>query len=368
MANVLDYVKKNGKKSFEELPYNEVDNVIFAALSYVDFDGIIENGYKKIRLEEAGKEFFKKYTKKELNNNILGIQAAIKIFTAIYKENRYKDLLVYNYSCKCDNTKQFSALFIDLDSKYTYVSFEGTDDLISGWKEDAQMTYRFPVPAQSEAIKYINRTITPFSKRKYIIGGHSKGGNLALVASMYANPLIKRKIVSVVMNDSPGLKKKQIESRYYKSILKRLKMIIPNYSVVGLMLRHNDNYHVVLSDKNGFMAHNVLSWQVRGISFIESKLSDFSKNLDQLLTKWLDTYNDAERKKFVEDLFDVFERAGIDSLLEIKASTLPSLMSILRESKKISPISKQMIRELVKFLIDFFKQESTNFIQSKIPW
>lgn len=334
MGNIIHYIETNGKKTMEELPYNEVDGLIFSVLSYIDFDGILDDELEtRITLESAANQFFTKYTQKEIDNNILGMPDAIHMFKKMKNSVRYQHLLLYNYVYKCDDFKQFSALFIDLDASTTFISFEGTDDLVSGWKEDAALSYQFPVPAQREAIKYINRSIPVFSKRKYILGGHSKGGNLALVAAMYANPLIKRKIKKVINHDGPGLRKKQIESRQYKKILPLYEMIIPNYSVIGLLLRHRDDYKVVKSTKKGIMAHNFIYWEVRDNQLVEAKLSSFSKKTDKIITDWLNTYNDEMREKFVREVFAIFKRARIESLLEIKASTLPNILNIIRESK-----------------------------------
>ena len=345
MSNILDYIKKYSKLSFDELSYNECDEIIFSMISYVNFDGILDHErYKKIKLSEVAKEFFSKYTKKEINKNILGVQTAIKTLDAIKDSKRYKDLDLYNYSYKCDSTKQFSALFIDIDQDKTFISYEGTDDLISGWKEDAAMSYEFPVPAQREAIKYINRKIPIFSKRKYIIGGHSKGGNLALVSAMYANPLIRKKIIKVINFDGPGLKKKQIESRHFKRILPIYQFVIPNYSVVGLLLRHVDNYRVILSNKKGINAHNIIFWQIMDTKLVDANLSSYSKKVDKIITDWLDKYNDNQRKQFVYELFEIFNRCNIDSLLDIKESTLPSIINILKESKKLNTETKDMLQ------------------------
>lgn len=367
MANIIDYIKSSGSKNFNELPFNEVDNVIFASLAYLNLDGIVNSGYKEpVTIEQAGTKFFKKYTKKDFHHNVFAVQSSIKIFSSIYMRPRYKDLKLYNYVYKGDNTKQFSSLFIDLSKRYTYISFEGTDDLVSGWKEDARMAYEFPIPSQKEAIKYINHFISPLSRKKYIIGGHSKGGNLALVASMYANHLIKHKIVKIYMNDAPGLKTKQLNSKAYRSIQSRIEQIIPNHSIIGLTLRHTNDYHVILANKTGLMAHNIIYWQTANDKFIATTLSPFSKNLDKVLTNWLDSYTDEERKELVEDLFDILSRAGITSLLEIKASKIPKILAILKESKKISSESKKRIRGLIKILLTFFKEESVDFFHRKI--
>ena len=296
----------------------------------------------------------------------MGIQAAIEIFKVVYKLPRYKDLLCYNYRYIRSENEQFSALFIDISKHLTYVSFEGTDDLISGWKEDAELAYKFPVSAHRDAIKYINRKITPFSKRKYIIGGHSKGGNISLVAGMYANALISSKISSIYSFDGPGLRRDQINSRQFKRIKSKYHLIVPNYSVFGLMLRHPNPTKVVLSDHAGIIAHNCLFWNIDDDEFIETELTEFSKAVDKAITNWLDSYNDIERKKFVEDVFMIFERAGIDSLVDIKAQMLPKAITILRESMGISKTSKKMINVLIKFLFDNLKESASLAIKSKI--
>ena len=49
---------------------------------------------------------------------------------------------------------------IELNKNQVYVSFEGTDHLIGGWKEDFMMSYMFPIPSQKMAISYVNRKFT----------------------------------------------------------------------------------------------------------------------------------------------------------------------------------------------------------------
>lgn len=366
MGNILNYVKKYGAKTFEEEPINRIDEVIFSIISYIDFDGIVEDKPKeKVRLADAADLFFEKYTKKDINKNVLGIQVAIKIFSAIRNTSRYQDMLLYNYSYKRNNSQQFSAIFINVDSEYTYISFEGTDELVSGWKEDFEMSYKFPIASQKDAIRYLNRRVKLFSRRKYVICGHSKGGNLALVAAMYANPLIRRRIVKVISHDGPGLKNRQFMSRQYRRIKPIYNLIIPNYSVVGLLLRHDTDYQVILSNKNGIMAHNVLSWQTSDNDFVSSHLSSYSTKIDEIISSWLDKYNDEEREAFVKEVFAVFKRANIDSLVDIKESALPNIINIIHETKYLNKETRTMIHELVLFFIDYIKRDATSFFHSK---
>lgn len=358
MSNIISYINRYGNLGFDELKYNEADSLIFSMLSYVDFDGILENNkYEKIPLKEAANTFFKRYSKKELMDNVYGVTSAIKIFSYIKDEKRYKDLKLYNYSYKRNSDKQFSALFIDIDDQTTFISFEGTDDLISGWKEDFQMTYTFPVPAQREAIKYINKSISLLSKRSFILGGHSKGGNLALVAGMYASPLRKNKIKKIISYDGPGIPTEQIESKYYRAIESKLELVIPNYSLIGVLLKHKKAFTVISSMRSGPMGHNVLFWEVKGTRFVRSELSKSSIEYEKIVNKWLDKYSDEERKHMITELFDVFKRAKIDSLTDIKLKNLPLIFKIIEESKKLDEETKTMITTLVNFFVEYFKEE-----------
>lgn len=364
MGTIQSYIKKFGHLSFKELEFNDVDNVIFAVLSYLDFDGIIDI-FKKVSLNSAARSFFSKYGMKEINKNIISVKNAAKVLDLIKDTNRYSNLLLYNYVYKCNYEKQFSAMFIDIDEALTYISFEGTDDKVSGWLEDGALSYQFPIPAQREAIKYVNHNISIFSKRKYILGGHSKGGNLALVAGMYANPLIRGKIIKIISNDGPGLRLKELESKKYKKIEDIYDLIVPEYSVVGLLLQHKEPMHVIGANKKGLMAHNAGFWEVEGVSLKPAKLSDFSKKVDNIIKRWLKNYNMQERKEFLADIADILDSAGIDSLLDIKASMLSSLVKLIKESSRLDKRSKDIIMDFVNIIMVSLKEDVKSAIKAK---
>lgn len=349
MANIFDYIKNYGDKSFSEKGFNEVDNLIFSSLAYIDYKDILV--HKKISVNSCATEYFEHHTKKEIKGFVLAARDAVEVLESIKDTKRYKDLMLYNYTYQYSSDLQFSCLFIDIDKNLTYISFEGTDDLVSGWREDFELAYKFPIASQKAAIKYINSHISPFSLRKYIIGGHSKGGNIALVAAMYANPLIRNKIIKVYSNDGPGILKHEIDSKEYMRILPKYELIIPDSSVVGLLLRHKNDYVVVKSTNKGIMAHELTSWMVDEDYFKRVKLSMFSKRVDKSITEWLETYDLETREKFVKDLFSIFERANITSLLELKGRNLKNVLAILKESTKLSSESKKMISDLIRFIV-----------------
>ena len=350
--NLFSYIDKYGVYTFDEVPFNEVDNAIMASLSYVSLYGIVSpNRYNKITIRDAGNKYFELYPyKKKL---ILAVKQAVKMLRAIKDTRRYSDLYLYNYIYESGDEQQFSALTIEINPKLVYVSFEGTDHLVSGWKEDFMLTYKFPVKSQRRAIDYVNKNFF-FRRKEIILGGHSKGGNLALVAGMYANFWVRDRIIKVYNNDGPGLLREQYESKYYDNVKSKLVHIVPNYSIVGLLLIHDDNYIVVRSAKKGVLAHDLYNWVVKDKCFMRDELDSFSEVLDQEIVLWLNKYNRDERKRFVLAMFDIFERANIDSFVDIM-NNKRLILELIAESKEISEEDREMLRDFLSMIFKCFK-------------
>ena len=60
MANLLDYLDWRGDLTLEQAPFNEVDNLILAELSFVDFKGIVPPPGERdiVPLHQAAEAFF----------------------------------------------------------------------------------------------------------------------------------------------------------------------------------------------------------------------------------------------------------------------------------------------------------------------
>lgn len=357
--SIFDYIKKYGCYTFDEMEFNVVDNFIFSALAYSDLgDYVSGNRFNKRTIKNVGKDFFDDFDKKQ--KNITAVRVGIRVLREIKDTRRYGNIYLYNYSYIGDDRQQFCAVTIEINKKLVYVSYEGTDALISGWHEDFEMAYKFPVLSHKRAIDYLNRHFL-FNNKDIILGGHSKGGNLALVAGMYANFWVKDRIINIYMNDGPGLRKKEIESKYYKGIEHKIISIIPNYSMVGLLFRHGNNYRVVKSTKKSIQAHDMSTWIIDDKDIKETNISSFSKYLDEIMIKWLNNYNDEEREKFTESLFMVFDRASINSLVDI-LNNKKLLLNLIVETKGIDKKTRKMLKEFVYMLFSYFKEVKFNNI------
>ena len=222
MGGIEDYIKWRGDLTFEQSAFNEVDNLVLSQIAYVDFKNIIPaaGSKEKITLRQAAHDFFDLNDEEELQKVTSFIREAPFFMRIAAESRRFGDIVLSDYADVTDDheEKQFAAFCAELPDDTYYIAFRGTDDTIIGWKEDFNMGVMMPVPSQLEAVEYVN-TVMRWKRGKLRLGGHSKGGNLAIYAAVFAKPSIQRKVVKVYNNDGPGFTKEMIESEAYRKML-----------------------------------------------------------------------------------------------------------------------------------------------------
>lgn len=347
---IYEYIKEYGKYSFEEKEFNEADTVIFSAMGYADLEGIMTKSSKMTigEIAEAHKKLHKGRDK-----NIIAVRVAHKIFYEMQNTKRYKDCLVYNYDYIGNFDLQFGVFSIEYQKNKVYVVFEGTDQLFSGWIEDFMLSCEFPTISHKKAINYLNKHYT-FNNKELIVGGHSKGGNLALVAGMYANFIVRNKIKFICNADGPGLLDNEFYSNRFRDIKDKYIHIIPESSYIGLFLNHT-NDKIIKTSSKGLLSHAANYWLVDDNKFIEvNSLNSMSKALDEKLKNWLVKYNNQDKFNFVSNLDILLRRADVSSALEL-VSKNTKIFRLLRESKDMDEETKKIIKELLTIVIDCYK-------------
>lgn len=346
MNTIKNYIKYFKDVTFDESPFNDVDNLILCSLTYLDFESFIND---KMTIGNLGKLYFQVIDYKSIKNQPFIVRRTIDNFELLFNGKRYRDIIISDYVKIVDKEKQFGAMTFHLPNNLTYVAFEGTDDSVIGWKEDFDMMYKFPVPSQKMAIDYINKVIK-FSYKKVIVGGHSKGGNLAMTASMYARGYIKRKIVKVYNNDGPGFRKAEIESKEYHELLPKLKMFIPEEATIGLLLRNKENYTVIKSSGKSFLQHDINNWNCYGPILIKGTIKEESKSLEKRILDWLEIHNDEKRKQFVDTIFNILAECEITELSQLRRFNLTRVNKLIKMSRELDKDAKDLLVSAFKII------------------
>ena len=338
--NIIDYIKKNKDKTFQELPFNEIDNLIYALLPYIDFTNIVPAfKSKKVTLKEVALKL------REKKNDFRGmfIGNTFKMLEIMRDSRRYQDTLLYNYMNVVNSDMQFGAVTMKLPDNSIYVAFAGTDTSIIGWEEDFKMTYLYPGASQKYASIYLNKAIGLLDK-KIRVGGHSKGGNLAICAVMNSHFWIRKKVKKINNFDGPGFLKKEIESKVYQKIEPRIKMYVPKESIIGMLFYNTLDYVVIKSKGLRILQHDAFNWQCKNTEFIRDSQSKRSKALQQKLTKKLEELTLDERTLLVNNLFNIFKNNNIKDTKEIKVK---EIFKLIKEFKKLDKETQNMLTELL---------------------
>lgn len=354
VANIEDYIKWRGDLEFKVSPFNEVDNLILSHIAYTELDEIVpspSNG-GVILLKDACEAFFDINDEQELLKSKSFIASAPFILRQAAGTKRFGDIELSNYVNYVDATqeKQFCALHAKIGKDIHFVIFRGTDDSLIGWKEDFNMSFLCPVPSQTEAAMYLNETAASV-KGKIILGGHSKGGNLAIYSAVNASKRVKRKIVAIYNNDGPGFDKAFLSSKDYSDIKALIKSYVPESSFVGMLLEHDVDYTVVKSSQNALMQHDAVSWQVLGAEFEKvEKLSRFSERLNTIFSRWIEKVDNNRRTEIVDALFMIISASGANNLSDISSDKLKSISAMIKTITQLDKETKQLLLEIVRSL------------------
>lgn len=350
---VFDYIKWRGDLRFGQEPFNEVDSVILSMICFLDYAGVVpgpeEHG--SITLAEAMTHFERSFSGDRRLGAILP-DDILSLAHAAAEAPRYMDAKLFAYENTIDEERemQFAAMTYRLSDDSLFVAYRGTDDTLIGWKEDFNMSFMSHVPAQERAAAYLNY-VAGVHTGKIRTGGHSKGGNLAIWAAVHANGAVRPRILRAYSNDGPGFTREMLKSQAYLSMKDRCMTYVPQSSLVGMFMEHDENYEIIYSAKSGLMQHDPFSWAVNRNRYVYlDNRSAFGEHSGASLRLWLDSMTAEDKQNLIEDLFEVLESTGAKTLTELSQAkgVMKSAMKTLAEYEK--PRRKRLTRLLTRFL------------------
>lgn len=321
MSNVFDYLKWRGDLKLWEAPFCDVDALILTELTYIDHDGIVPADFDKLTtIADEARIYGELHQGKKHTLGAIVPAEIIDLFLQAAVTKRYCALGVCGYCNIIDDSAavQFAAVTTKLSDGSIFVGFRGTDDSIAGWKENFQMSFKSPVPAQHLAAEYLERAADYFGASPIRVGGHSKGGNLALWAAANCRSDIAARIVNVYNMDGPGFLASYHQSTGYQTIKNRIKTIVPERSLVGMLLDHEEHYTTVKSSAQGLHQHDALTWGVEGTGFcVIDDIPEDVKRGNKLLSDWLARMDDEFRERFTDAFFSILYSTHSTTLTDL---------------------------------------------------
>ena len=290
---------------FEERSFCAVDSLVFAWLSYLDMPEL--TGWQGLDV----RELLRAECYQDMIGDLWDPEGSRSLLEAVAASPRYRGIRVCGYRTVSDaeTTEQFAAMTFRFPAGFSYLSFRGTDSTIVGWKEDFNMAFRCPVPAQESAARYVDEAADAIDG-PLLCGGHSKGGNLAVYGAAMCPDVARERIERAYSHDGPGMNEQIIAYSYYQEMAGRIRKTIPGFSVIGTLLGQQEISKVIKSDGVGILQHNPFNWVVEKGEFVPLPgLNKTAELLDQKIDNWVSGMTTEEREEFVNKLFSVISEA-----------------------------------------------------------
>lgn len=365
MANINDYIRWRGDLPINsKFPFNEIDSMIMARFSYLLFERI---SMDKIETIESLSLKLDKFANDEFRYN-----GDKELITELGRSPRFKDLKVTDFvrNNELENEKQFSAIVIHLPKNEIYVSYIGTDATLYGWKEDFNMAFMDDVPCQSAGKEYLEKVASKYKRKKIRIGGHSKGGNVAIYSAITVDRQIQDRIIKVYNYDGPGFNSKVIKKYAKAHILDKIESYFPQDSMIGRLLNHKEKYKISLSNEKGFYQHNIYSWQVLKTDLVFSEThTKNSEIMNKTVVSWLENTTPEQRKICVDTIFEILYSTEADTFKDLSKNLAKSLPVIMKKYDEISKEDRKMmtnvILEFVKIYVNLSLNNEKNEVKGK---
>ncbi len=350
MANINDYLLWRGDLPIcRKFEFNEVDSMIFARFSYLLFDKI--SMASKERIASISEKM------KNIDNEQFLYNGDKELITYLGKSERFKDLLVTDY-VKINNRKiekQFAAITIHLSNKEMYISFIGTDATLYGWKEDFNMAFMENVPCQISGKEYLEKIARKYPNKQIRIGGHSKGGNVAIYSAITNSEKIQKRIIKVYNYDGPGFNKNIVDKYENEKIMYKIETYIPQDSIIGRLLTHNEKTTVVLSTEKGILQHDIYSWEVLKDDLIKlEKNTEISEDIDRTVTDWLETTTVEQRKIFIDLVFELLYSTDASTFIELSQNFSIYVPKILKKYGEMSADDKKIMTKMLMLMMSSY--------------
>ncbi len=341
MANMLDYMAWRGEFSLEASPWNAIDGLLAATLSYLNFHGVQDaRGWT---LEEA------KRIDLLIDNPDESFPPRREAFHRMADSVRFSSCRMHHFISLTDEemSMQFSAMCLDMPDGTMAVAFRGTDNTLVGWREDFNMSFQTRVPGQEAAGYYLQRAAA-LNSRPLRLVGHSKGGNLAVYAAATVTPDVQARIESIWSYDGPGMNREMSGTEGYLRIKDRIHSYIPQTSIIGLLMDYYKPYTVVHSTASGISQHDPMSWQVYGGKFEEMESIDRTASVVcETLHEWLQNSTPEQRGAFVDTLFQLADNTRATKMSDLLNEKFRSLWKMFGGRKEVDPETRRIFNRLI---------------------
>lgn len=348
--------------SFDELDFRPLDAAAFSQLAMIQAQDTVPeivapqaSGSKRPRLLRARPAHarFADMLRAEyfptMFDDLITPKKAKQTLFGVNVSPRFRDMAVLDYKNVFDTVEhvQFGAITCISKKRFAVICFRGTDASITGWHEDFDMAYMDPVPSQTLALDYLETVARqPGMPKSLYVVGHSKGGNLAEYVALRCTKKVRKRIAHVYNLDGPGFKPGTFTAADYAPLNGRITKIVPQGSLIGIMLESFAPTLVAKSDAQGLDQHSTFTWEINEgyTDFIyEEALSGSAEDTKKTLRAWVSSYDDEQLEEIVDAFFKALELTGAPNPMAIMRGDANNVSMIIEALRKLDKPDRSVL-------------------------
>lgn len=365
MADIFDYLYWRDDLTLEQAPFNEVDAVILTRLSYLPFEHLAPQMVQSaVSIRDAAVALL---LEPDMEKKVL-MKEDFKLLSYLSRGKRFGEMQMFAYENRVEEETQtqFSAMTVRLGENCHYVLYRGTDNTLVGWKENFNMAFVCPVPAQTLAVDYLQR-VAALTEGMLIVGGHSKGGNLAVYASAYCTGEVQQRISHIYNFDGPGFDDMVLSTEGYQNVFRRVSTYVPQSSVVGMLLGHEEEYTIVHSTQSiNILQHDIYTWEVERNNFqYVQTVTDGSKLIDATVKSWVGALDCAKREKFIDAIYSVLTKTNAETIRQMRENWFESAVNMAKAIRDLDDDTRALVMETLRALMYATKTELEEVLRAR---
>lgn len=360
MTTIISFVSEE-QRSFEELSFTPLDSLVLSVVSYFNFEEYDQGDFgdsAKVNLHDilALSDRSRVCARSWLADS----SGRDEFWASLMASRRYRAVTLGFYVNEISTTieKQFSAVSFFLPHAGIYLAFRGTDGSFAGWKEDFNMSFKQVIPSQVSAARYLSG-VASATTESLILGGHSKGGNLAEYAALVADDDTYNRIIGIYNHDGPAFLESPSPRFGTEPYMEKLHKTVPESSAFGMILEQRDSYRVVRSNARFVFQHEPFTWYTEGDDFLyQDELNKTASFFDSSVDKWLRSHSSEERKRLIDTVYELFASTKADNWSDFHNELLRNARHIISEGGKLDPETRRFILNTITALAVTVKDEA----------
>ena len=151
----------------------------------------------------------------------------------------------------------------------------------------------------------------------------------------------------------------------YQRICARVQTFVPQSSIVGMLLEHEEAYTIIHSTGDGFGQHNLYTWEVLRDRFVTLEtVTNGSRFLDRTLKQWLAGLEPEQRERTIDTVYHMLCETNAETLHELKENRFSRALALLRSAKGLDEDTRKL---LVHAAGVFFRSAGRSLKQARVP-